>query len=55
MDWHAIHRSANDVLCILIDSRAMRYIEDTWLDKFVHEPKSVRLGLAIYHVNPFFV
>ena len=41
------------MLRIPADSKAMKYIEKKWPEKFKNDPRSVRLGLAIDGVNPF--
>ena len=55
MDWHEKYKSVDDVLCIHIDNKKMKHIEDTWINKFWHVSRSVILGLAIDHINTFYV
>ena len=38
---------------ISIDSIAMKHIEDTWLEKFKKEVRSLRLSIAMDGVNPY--
>ena len=53
--WNASHRSDSIVLWILVDSIAMKHIEDTWPDKFKEKVQSLRLSIAIDGVNLYFL
>ena len=52
MDFHAKNRSRDDVLRMLVDGSAFRYIEEKW-PIFKEEPCNVKLLLAADGVNPF--
>ena len=51
--WHASHRSELGVMWIPTDSISMKHIEDTWLEKFKDEVRSLRLSIAMDGVNPY--
>jgi hypothetical protein len=52
MDFHANNRSQDDVLRMLMDGSALKYIEEKW-PIFKEEPRNVTLLLAANGVNPF--
>jgi hypothetical protein len=52
MDFHAKNRSIDNVLQIIVDGSALKYIEEKW-PIFKEEPRNVRLSLAANGVNPF--
>ena len=51
--WHASHRSEPRVMWILVDSIAIKNIEDIWPNKFKDEVRSLQLSIAMDGVNPY--
>jgi hypothetical protein len=52
MDFHAKNKSQEDVLRILVDGFALKYIKEKW-PIFKEEHRNVRISLATDGVNPF--
>ncbi|KAL3676120.1 hypothetical protein R1sor_026068 [Riccia sorocarpa] len=52
MTWHKEHRSDDGVMRLVVDSPAVRHVEQTW-PMFGRDPRHLRFGLASDGVSPY--
>ncbi|KAL3688515.1 hypothetical protein R1sor_014824 [Riccia sorocarpa] len=52
MTWHKEHRSDDGVMRLVVDSHAVRHVEQTW-PEFGRDPRHLRFGLASDGVSPY--